>query len=147
MSVMTEKTVGELAVASPAAARVFERLGIDYCCGGDRTLEQACKAAHVPLEQVRNSLEEAERAPKADGTGQDWQTAPLLVSLPELSTIAAAVLAELHGRMGYFPPVIRRRRIGGSPRVVFEVAEIVNLQELREEARLRRNTLRGGNKE
>ncbi len=73
-------------------------------------------------------------------SAKEWQTLPLLVCLPELSTITAAVLAELHGRMGYFTSVVRRRRVGGSSPVVFEGAEIVSLQEVREEARGRRHT-------
>ncbi len=56
MSVTTEKTVGELALENPAATRVFEKLGIDYCCGGGQTLEQACQAAHVSINQVADSL-------------------------------------------------------------------------------------------
>jgi len=35
MSVTAEKTVRELAVENPAATRILEKLGIDYCCGGN----------------------------------------------------------------------------------------------------------------
>jgi regulator of cell morphogenesis and NO signaling len=42
-SVITpETTIGELVAARPALARLFERLGIDYCCGGKQTLTAAC---------------------------------------------------------------------------------------------------------
>ncbi len=34
--------VADLVVAVPRRARLFEQLRIDYCCGGDRTLEEAC---------------------------------------------------------------------------------------------------------
>ncbi len=71
-------------------------------------------------------------------TPQEWQGAPLLVVLPSLNFIAAALLAELHGRMGYFPPVVRTRPVAGSLPRQFEVAEIVDLQSLREGARTRR---------
>lgn len=50
MSVTTEKTVRELALGNPAATRVLEKLGIDYCCGGNRSLEQACRAANLPVD-------------------------------------------------------------------------------------------------
>jgi regulator of cell morphogenesis and NO signaling len=56
MSLAAEKTVRELAMEIPAATRVFEQLGIDYCCGGNRTLEEACSRARIPLEQVEESL-------------------------------------------------------------------------------------------
>lgn len=35
--------VGEIVANHPQAARIFERHGIDYCCSGGRTLEQACQ--------------------------------------------------------------------------------------------------------
>ena len=65
----------------------------------------------------------------------DWQSEPILVVLPSLNFIAAALLAELHGRMGYFPPVVRTRPVAGSLPRQFEVAEILDLQALREAAR------------
>jgi hypothetical protein len=71
-------------------------------------------------------------------SAQEWQTGPLVINLPSLSTIACLVLAELHGRMGYFPPVIRLRPVAGSVPPVFEVAEILNLQAVRDAARTRR---------
>ena len=37
-----ESTVGELVAARPLLARVFQKLGIDYCCGGKLTLAVAC---------------------------------------------------------------------------------------------------------
>lgn len=73
-----------------------------------------------------------------DLTPQEWQGAPILIVLPSLNFIAAALLAELHGRMGYFPPVARTRPVAGSLPRQFEVAEIVDLQSLREGARTRR---------
>jgi hypothetical protein len=72
-------------------------------------------------------------------SSQEWQTLPLLVNLPSLNVIAALVLVELHGRMGYFPAVLRLRPIpdtSGPPR--FEVAEILDLHAAREAARGRR---------
>jgi len=77
MSVMTEKTVRELALDMPVATRVFEKLGIDYCCGGNRTLEQACQAAQVPLDQAVDSLEVADLTARASREDHDWQTEPL----------------------------------------------------------------------
>ncbi len=61
------KTVRELALEVPNATRVFERLGIDYCCGGERSLEEACAVAQVTLEDVERSLAEAEKQPVESG--------------------------------------------------------------------------------
>jgi regulator of cell morphogenesis and NO signaling len=52
MTVITAKTVREVAVENPAATRVFERLGIDYCCGGNQALEQACQRVGVSWDEV-----------------------------------------------------------------------------------------------
>ena len=65
----------------------------------------------------------------------EWQSEPILVILPSLTTIAAAVLAELHGRMGYFPPVVRTRPVRNFVPRNFEVAEILDLQMIRDHAR------------
>lgn len=77
----------------------------------------------------------------AEKTGlskDDWQTLPLLINPPSLNFIAVALLAELHGRCGYFPAHIRMRPVQGSVPPRYEVAEIMNLQEIRDAARLRR---------
>jgi hypothetical protein len=77
-------------------------------------------------------------ADEAGLSSQAWQTVPLLINMPSLSIIAATLLAELHGRMGYFPTVLRMRPVPGSTPPRFEVAELVNLQAVREAARERR---------
>jgi len=69
---------------------------------------------------------------------QEWQTAGILVNLPSFNYIAAMTLAELHGRMGYFPPILRLRPVEGSIPPRFEVAEVINLQALRDAARKER---------
>ncbi len=71
---------------------------------------------------------------------EEWQTIPLLILPPALNFIAVALLAELHGRMGYFPPIVRTRPVAGALPPRYEVAEILDLQSLRDEARQRRVT-------
>jgi hypothetical protein len=71
-------------------------------------------------------------------TPQQWQTESILVNLPSLNYSAALLLAELHGRMGYFPPCIRLRQVKDALPPRFEVAEVLNLQAVRMEARTRR---------
>src|SRR5664279_3623317 len=57
MPTETTKTVAQIAIESPVAAREFEKLGIDYCCGGKRTLEQACETAKLSVDEVLSRLE------------------------------------------------------------------------------------------
>lgn len=68
-------------------------------------------------------------------TPEEWQTLPLLLNLPSLSSIAALVLAEIHGRAGYFPAVLRLRPVPESVPPQWDVAEIVDLQAVREAGR------------
>jgi transposase len=64
-----------------------------------------------------------------------WQGEAILVILPSHNFIAALLLAELHGRMGYFPTVVRTRPVAGSAPRRYEVAELLDLQGVREQAR------------
>jgi hypothetical protein len=70
-----------------------------------------------------------------DLTPAQWQNEAILVVLPSLNFIAALLLAELHGRMGYFPSVVRTRPLADSVPRRYEVAEILDLQTVRERAR------------
>jgi regulator of cell morphogenesis and NO signaling len=59
MNSIETKTVRDLAVEIPGATRVFEKAGIDYCCGGQRSLSDACANAGVTVADLMNSLESA----------------------------------------------------------------------------------------
>ena len=74
MSISAEKTVREVALENPAATRVFEKLGIDYCCGGSKSLEEACRAANLSMDEVLDSLEIAEESARAVQKHRDWTT-------------------------------------------------------------------------
>lgn len=77
MTVTAEKTVRELALENTAATRVFEKLGIDYCCGGNKSLVDACRASNLSVDHVIDSLEMAEEAAHAEQKNRNWQTEPL----------------------------------------------------------------------
>jgi hypothetical protein len=68
----------------------------------------------------------------------EWQTLSLLVNPPSLNFIAVVLLAELHGRCGYFPAHLRLRPMQGSLPPQYEVAEVLDLQFLRDAARRKR---------
>lgn len=73
MELASERTVRELASTNPGAARIFESFGIDYCCGGERSLLQACSAAKVSVQEVMDALEQT----PAQMEDRDWQEASL----------------------------------------------------------------------
>lgn len=62
-----ETTVGELVRAAPVRARVFEKLGIDYCCGGKKPLAEICAAKGLDAATVLAMLEAIDGA--ASGAG------------------------------------------------------------------------------
>src|SRR2546425_6019780 len=70
-------------------------------------------------------------------SSQEWQTYPLLINPPGYAPAAFVLLAQLHGRIGHFPSLIRLRPKPG-PVTTYEVAELLNLQAIREAARKRR---------
>lgn len=84
-------------------------------------------------------LQAVQMAEAAGLTPQEWQTTPILVNPPSLNYSAVLLLAELHGRMGYFPPCLRLRPMAGKLPPQFEVAEVLNLQQTRDAARIKRS--------
>ena len=68
----TTKTVREYALERPAATRIFEKLGIDYCCGGGKSLADACTAAGVSVDEVLDSLN-ADLETVSTSAVRDWQ--------------------------------------------------------------------------
>jgi regulator of cell morphogenesis and NO signaling len=75
MLLTTEKTVREYALETPGATRVFEKLRIDYCCGGGRTLADACAAAGVEVAEVERLLRTADVS--QSGASAEVPTGPL----------------------------------------------------------------------
>ena len=57
------ETVGELAAKDVRKAEVFKKYGIDFCCGGKKTLSQACAEAGVNEAEVSAALDGAEQQP------------------------------------------------------------------------------------
>ena len=85
MSVEATQTVGELATTLPGATREFEKLGIDYCCGGGRTLEEACAGAKIPVEQAISRLHGGFAA-SGPGHDRDWKNQPLADLIAHISS-------------------------------------------------------------
>jgi len=61
-----ESTLRSIALAQPATIRVFERLHLDYCCGGSRPLAQACAEKGIDATTVLDALAAATAAPQPD---------------------------------------------------------------------------------
>ncbi len=71
MNIETTQWVGKIALALPGSIPVFEKLGIDYCCGGNRPLQEACLLAGVPLEEAVQALKKVNEG-KGFAETVDW---------------------------------------------------------------------------
>ncbi len=108
-NISAETTVGELVRAVPGRARVFENLGIDYCCGGKKPLGEVCRAKNLDpatvvamLAALEGAAESPSANPDAMGLGElcdyierahhDW----LREELPRLDFMTRKV-AAVHG--------------------------------------------------
>lgn len=103
-------TIGQLVIQKPGRSRVFESLGIDYCCGGGNTLEQACARKGLRSEDVIARLNRHDADPAGaqvpDPVGmsltdlaehiETTHHAMLRTELPRLAAAATRV-AEVHG--------------------------------------------------
>jgi len=70
------RTVADIAVGVAGAAHVFAANHIDYCCGGKRTLREACERAKVPIAKVIAELE----ALSASSEPVGWSSLTMLVA-------------------------------------------------------------------
>lgn len=99
-----DTSLGDLVAEVPRYATVFESFGIDFCCGGDRSLEDACSEEGVPVETVREELRQVPRE-----AASDWDSPSELVDRivethheylrEELPALAALVqkVSRVHG--------------------------------------------------
>jgi len=109
MNITPESKVGEIAARHPMSTQVFDRYGIDFCCGGGIALRQACDRRGLSTSQI---LVEIERALADDDVSLDrWDEAsvsdlvhhivddyhlPLREELPRLGLMARKVY-RVHG--------------------------------------------------
>lgn len=83
-------SLGEVVRDLPAAAAVFERIGLEFCCGGDRTLDEACRERNLDTDTVLVMLD-ALPEPGADESGHDLTRA-------SIGEICDHIVAEHHER-------------------------------------------------
>ncbi len=108
--ICVQDTVGGLVARRPALSQTFETLGIDYCCGGKKTLGEVCREKGIDPENLIVQLEEASLvvlgAPPVDAAAmslteladhiQKQHHGYLRDVLPRLDMLTARV-ASVHG--------------------------------------------------
>jgi len=74
MNMNKEKTVGELVADDYRKAEVFKKFGIDFCCGGGKTVREVCEKKGVDYAQLQRELLEAEKRESSDNTNfNEWR--------------------------------------------------------------------------
>ena len=99
MGAIAEKTVRDLALESSSATRVFEKLGIDYCCGGDKSLEAACRAAKLSIEEVQSALDAAQHESNSTAV-RDWQRELLSELIAQINATHHKFVRQEIARLG-----------------------------------------------
>ena len=114
-------TVSDLVTERPGRSRVFEDLGIDYCCGGGVSLSEACAGAGLDLDEVIAELERRETGQGGEESGLtsmglgelvdhivETHHAYLKEELPRMSFLVDKV-ANVHG--GSHPELVELRGV------------------------------------
>ncbi len=119
---LLEASVGELVVQRPSRARVFEKLGIDYCCGGKKPLAQAVQEQGLNLNEVAEALEQEKQRPAADGE-RDWGTASMTDLCNHIESTHHAYLKQELPRLEFLTTKVADRH--GSRR-----AELIEIRDV-----------------
>ena len=118
---MEHKTVGEFVAEDYRTAKVFEKYGIDFCCGGKVPLAAACREKGVDLARIRREIEEATSEPVERSQNFASWGLPFLSDYiinthhgylkenTEQIAVYAAKIAEVHGSR--HPEVVEIARI------------------------------------
>lgn len=61
----TQTTVRDVVAGDFRAAAIFQQHGLDFCCGGGRTIADACQAKGVAVDELSKQLEELTATPAA----------------------------------------------------------------------------------
>src|SRR3989304_3545447 len=90
--VSAETIIGELATRHPGTIAVFERLGLDYCCGGRRPIGHVVAEAGLDWPGVAAQLDEVLRSADASRDTASWAEGPL-------SGLLAHMLDRYHAKL------------------------------------------------
>jgi regulator of cell morphogenesis and NO signaling len=70
---LNEVTVGEIVASDFRAAEIFKNVGIDFCCGGKKSLEQACQEKSIDPSFLVESLQKLRASEERVFSYNDWE--------------------------------------------------------------------------
>jgi len=97
MTATLEMTIRDIVANDFRTAAVFQRHGIDFCCKGDRSIQDACRNGRVTAEQVLKDIAEATATPPTGGARfNSW----------DLSTLTSYIVGNHHSFVRQAMPVL-----------------------------------------
>lgn len=115
-AVTTDRTIGELVTERPSRARVFETFGLDYCCGGNKPLAEACKEKGIDSKTVVDVLKMLD-----DQSGEqdrDWSQANMTELCANIEQTHHAYLKRELPRLEYLVCRVAQRHGDTQPHLV-----------------------------
>jgi regulator of cell morphogenesis and NO signaling len=106
-AVSLEATVGRLVTENPARARVFERRGIDYCCGGKVSLKAACEAKGLDPGAALAEIALCDDLFRGE-TQTNWEAATVSELIDDIQTTHHRYLKEELPRLSFLTEKVAR---------------------------------------
>jgi regulator of cell morphogenesis and NO signaling len=119
-----DETLGQIAAKDLRKAEVFKKYGLDFCCGGKKTVKEACAEKGLDVTKIEQELQLADRMPSAARPipYDDWNLdflADYIVNthhtyvrktLPDIIAYADKVM-KVHG--GHHPELVKINQLAG----------------------------------
>ncbi|MBZ0212649.1 MAG: DUF542 domain-containing protein, partial [Nitrospirae bacterium] len=111
-----DRPVGQLVAEKPSRARVFERWGIDYCCGGKKTLGQVCTTKNLDAQAVVQELVASDAGPQPETI--DWNAESLMALCDHIQEVHHGYLRLALPRLSMLTEKVASRHGDRDPRLV-----------------------------
>ena len=124
----SDETLGQIAAKDLRKAQIFKKYGLDFCCGGKKTVKQACAEKGLDVTKIEQELQQADKLPSSRPLPYtDWSLdfladyivnthhSYVVKTLPDLRSYAAKV-RQVHGE--HHPELIR----------IHELVEAINAE-------------------
>ncbi len=123
-----EMPVRDLVGRYPQTRPVFERHGIDYCCGGGKRLAEVAREHGLTLPALVDALNEALDAPagKAEAAEKDWYTASLTELVQHIVEVHHGYLKTVLPRLRALLPVVLQAHQAEHGVVLRQVQDLFN---------------------
>lgn len=111
-------TIGDLVTSNPSRARLFENLGLDYCCGGRKPLAQACQEKGLDAPTVLKLLVGFDEQVSPSQGELSWSDASLTSLANHIEHTHHAYLKAELPRLGHLVTHVAERHGGHAPHLI-----------------------------